>query len=323
MTIYHTAYQTTACADFRMESTVNAVLEAKVRDPLIVADGVAYVDASNGAQGEIKAFRHALYIQKHTSAKDWHGAAQTNPLDPFLAMDVRPAGRFDAQSGAFKITNATMYKHMVMRAALSSVWLSSGPNAFRQITPVATSIFASWIAEAIGFRYNLDPKTRIDLMILAGIFYQSNHIDGIEFDKGNEARYLAAIANALKINIAEVGRIYAQTKAIGSIEDFCQKAKTVAGNVRLENLNAGVLISLMGATWAGDNRVEITAVAMEHPPTWIALLYEALTNAALKKVGLSKIVERRQYAEGLERLGQVLKSVANESTTLVERMTRP
>jgi hypothetical protein len=319
MTIHHTAYETTACAGFRMASIVDAILEAQVRDHLTTADSVAYVDASTGASGQIKAFKHAVYIHKATNPRDWGGARADNQ-DPILAMDVRACGRFDAKTGRFKITNSTMYKNLVYRAALSSVWLTNGASAFRNITPMATSVFASWLAEAIGFRYNLDPKSKIDLMIVAGIFYQSNHVEGIEFDKGNEQRYLSAIANSIRVPVSDVARVYQQTQAINSIEEFCSKAKTVLGNVRLENLNAGVLIALMGSTWAGDNAPELTAVALEHPPTWISLVYEAATNMALKKVGLSKIVERRQYVEGIDRLAQMLRTLAPDSTALIENI---
>jgi hypothetical protein len=318
MTICHTAYNTTACAGHRMAPIVDAIQEAQVREFLSHADGVTYVDTSTGASGQIKAFKHALYIHK-TNVQDQRGS-NISAEEPILAMDVRACGRFDTTTGRFKVTNSTMYKNLIYRAALSSVWLTNGAAAFRNITPTATGIFASWLAEAISFKYALDPKAKIDLMIVAGLFYQSNHIDGVEFDKGNEARYLSAVSNALKVNVTEVNRIYQQTQAIVSIEDFCSKAKQVLGNVRLENLNHGVLIAMMSSTWSGDNAPELVAVAMEHPPTWISLVYEAATNMALRKVGLSRIVERRQYLDGLERLTQMLRTLAPESTAKIENV---
>jgi hypothetical protein len=317
MTIYNTAYQTTACANFVVQPIVSAIHEARLRDYLACADGVAYVDMSTGASGQVKAFKHPLLITKHDVASLRH--SNELKLEPFLAMDVRAAGRFDAVTNRFKVTNSTLYKNLMYRAGLTSLWLTNGATAFRSITPTALSIFAAWLGEAIGFKYALDPKAKIETMIVAGIFYQSNHVEGIEFDKGNEARYVAGIANALKVSVTDVMRIYNQTQVIGSIEDFCNKLKLVLNNVRLENLNHGVLITLMGGTWAGDNAIELTAVAMEHPPTWISLVHEAATNLALKKVGLSRIVERHQYKDGLERLASLLKSSMPETAEKVAR----
>jgi hypothetical protein len=316
MTVYNTAYNTTACNNFRMEKAVSAVQEAQIRDYMSDRDGVMYVDSNHGAQGVVPAFKHALYVSKHASSDIRHAPDARNAA--FLAMDVRAAGRYDVEKGRFKVTNGTMYKNLVYRAALTSLWLTNGPNVFRNVTPTALSIFAAWVSEAVGFRYNLDPKARIDVMVIAGIFYQSNHVEGIEFDNANENRYIALIGNALKVNVTEVMKIYNITKAISSIEDFCNKVKLYLNNVRLENLNAGMLVAMMGSTWAGDNAPELVAVALEHPPTWLSLLYEAHTNMALKKVGLSKICERRQYQDGLPKIELILKTSMPETVAMLQ-----
>jgi hypothetical protein len=57
---------------------------------------------------------------------------------------------------------------------------------------------------------------------------------------------------------------------------------------------------------------------MEHPPTWIGLLHEAYTNTAMRKVGLSKICERRQYEEGLKKLGPMFRSMMPETIAMAE-----
>ena len=318
MTVYNTAYDTTACNNYRMGKVVDAIREAEVRDWMASGDGVKFIERQDGAQGAIPAFKHALYISKHHPTEVQH--SNEMKMNPLLAMDVRAAGRVDPATGQFKVRNGTMYKNLLYRASLASLWLTSGPSAFRAVSPMAMAVFASWVSETVGFRYTLDPKARMDLMIVAAIFYQSNHLEGVEFDKNNEARYLTGIANALsafRVNVTEVARIYDITKAIGSAEEFCTKAKVVLNNVKLENFNAGVLISLMGGTWGGDNAPELCAVALEHPPTWISLLYEAHTNQAVRNVGLAKICERRQYQEGLKKLAVSLKLLAPDVTTLL------
>lgn len=324
MTVYNTAYDTTACNNSRgLAKIVNAIQEARFRDYLPVADGIVYVESTSAASNEIQAFKHALYISKHHSTEIQH--SNEMKLEPYLAMDVRAAGRYNRGIGSgdmvaadsFKITNSTLYKNLVLRAALTGLWLSNGPNAFRSITPTAMAVYASWISETVSFRYSLDPQAKIELMILAAIFYTSNHVEGIEFDKAGEGRYLSSIANALRVGVADVARIYDVTKVIGSLEEFCVKTKAFLGNVRLENLSAGIMVALMGGTWGGDNAPELTAVALEHPPTWISLLFEAYTNTAMRKVGLSKICERRQYQDGLSKLAMVIKTLAPESVGLL------
>lgn len=317
MTVFNTAYDTTACNNYRMAKVVDAVQEAQVRDYMTRADGVLYVEHNQGAQGAVPAFKHPLYISKEHVTEIQH--SNEMKLNPMLAMDVRAAGRFDVSTGTFRVKNSTMYKAQCYRAALTSLWLSNGPNAFRSVAPTALAIYATWVAEAVGFRYQLDPKAKLELQIIAAIFYQSNHVEGLAFDKNLEARMLSGIATALRQNVTDVARIYDQTQAIGSIEEFCTKSRIVLDNVRLEALNKGVLVQLMGSTWGGDGATELCAVALEHPPTWIALLYEAFTNQILRKVGLAQICLRKSYKEGLENLVTGLKFMAPETTDMIQR----
>lgn len=315
MSVHNTAYNTTACANFRMEKVVEAVREAQVRDYLSNQDGVVYIYNGSGAQGAVPAFKHALFVSKRNSSDIRHSPDAR--LEPFLAMDIRTAGRIDRENGTFKITNSTLYKNLLYRGALTAIWLSNGPNAFRSVTPLAMSIFASWISEAVGFRFHLDAKARLDIMTLAGIFYQSNHLEGVEFDKANENRHIASIANALKLNVTDVMKMYNITKAITSMEDFCNKVKMVLSDVRLENFNAGLLVLIMQGTWTNEGN-ELVAVALEHPPTWLAVLYEAYTNLALKKIGLAKICcERRQYQGGDEKIELVFKANAPDTDRML------
>lgn len=313
MTVYNTAYDTTACRNYQMQKAVHAIQQAYIMEFVPSADSVMFVENSKGAMSIVPAFKHALYVSKFDSSDLRHSNEMR--LQPFLAMDVRTCGSVDKITGKFKVTNSTMYKHTVYRAGLTSLWLSQGANAFRAHLPVATGLFATWIAETLAFQYNLDPKAKIDLMVLAGIFYASNHVEGLEFDKAIESRVMAQINTALKgyATFEQVEQVYAVTKVITSVDDFCNKAKEYLGNVRLENLNAGTLVTYMGGTWAGSDRFELTAVALEHPPTWLALIHEAYSNTAIRKVGLSKICERRQFQDGLKNLDSAMRHMVPDS----------
>lgn len=308
MSVYNTAYETTACANFRMERTVEAIKEARLRDWLPHTDSVLRIEATTGASSAIPAFNHPLYIGAHDL--NILKSSPDQQLEAFLAVDVRPTGRYDSIQGRFNVTNSTAYMGRMYRAALTGIWLTQGPNAVRSITPMAMGVYATWVAEAIGFRYNLDPKARYDLTILAAIFYASNHVDGAEFEKSQENRQIAGIANALKFNITDVEVAYNNVKLISSVEDFCGKVKSYLNNVRMVDFNAGVFLAIMYSTWFGDNSKENVAVALEHPPTWISLLFEAFTNTMMKKTAIARICERRQYKDGLEQMVRTLRTLA-------------
>lgn len=321
MTIHKTAYSTTICDGFRMERTLDAIREANIREYMQPFDSCIALRTTRGAIGAVPAFNHPIYLgegQRHTI---------DNHNGPLLAVDLRPACRTDRRAGQimssseeFSVINTTLYKARLYRGALNSVWIQQGPAALRSITPMAMSVFASWVSETLGRRYGLDPRTQYDLMILAAIFYSSNHVDGLEFDKMVENRQLAAISTSLKVSVEDVIKAYDTTKLILSTEDFCNKVKNYLNNIRLEELNTAILVQLMAGTWYGDNAPENAAVALEHPPTWLALLLEAYTNTAMKRSNIARICERRQYHEGLEQLVRAVKALAPDTTQEVSKL---
>ena len=54
----------------------------------------------------------------------------------------------------------------------------------------------------------------------------------------------------------------------------------------------------MGNTWFGANAKEILAVALEHPPTWLSLVYIALKERSYKNTSLAKIALRYALNKG-------------------------
>jgi hypothetical protein len=312
--IYNTAYDTTACQGFRMGPIVDAVTEANLREYVHAVDSCLLVQSMRGASSAIPAFNHPLYIGKKDAAHlmpngDWK---QGN----FLAIDLRACGSWNEDTNEFTVKNSMLYKTKLWRAALTGIWLEQGPESVRNMTGMACSVFASWISESISRRYGLDAKTQYDLMILSGLFYMSNHVNGMEFESAKENRYLSSIATSLRVQLKDVIDLYDRVKLIHSVDDFCKKASTELGNIRLSELNAGVLTLIMKNTWYGDNNAESILVAMEHPPTWLSILLESYTNTAMRKTAIFKLTDQRQYKDGLEMLVRAVKSMAPQTAAL-------
>lgn len=315
MTVYNTAYDTTACSVYNTKKIVDQIAEARLRDWVPASDGLLLIQSSKGVQGQVPAFNHPVYIGTH-GAEHLRVSAELQ-LDAFIAIDVRPAGRMEINpgegavlgSGKYKVVNETIYKSRMYRGGLTKLWIAQGSKMLRNMAPVALPIYATWLTEAMSFRWQLDPKTKYDLLILAGLFYMSNHVSGLEFENSDtERRMLAWVAHGLKLHLPDVLDMYKKSGIITSTADFCAKAIAITDNIRLKELNAGVLIATVGSTWNGDNKVENLAVALEHPPTWIGICLEAYTNKMLRQATISSICERRQFQEGLKQLLQNAKT---------------
>lgn len=96
------------------------------------------------------------------------------------------------------------------------------------------------------------------------------------------------------------------------IKDFCAQVKEITENNRLQAFEEGILVNLLIASWFGTNAREMIAVALEHPPTWIALVYAAFTEKSYKNTVISKIAYRYLGSKGENDFVRSLVSLINE-----------
>jgi hypothetical protein len=229
--------------------------------------------------------------------------------EKLLAIDVRPFGSFDRVKGAFAVRNSIEYGLLLRRAQLNDIWVNEDPALLRDVSPVAMSLFASWVSENVARRFALDPREQLNLAILAAFHYLSLFTDASFLDDATRMKMATQISRGMRCSAEDVLSVLDdQTRPSHSIVDFCAAAGGATGSVRLQGFNPGVLISIIKGTWFGVNAQEMLAVALEHPPTWLALLMAAHVERTYKNSGLAKLVERQAHKEPNK---QFLRAVLN------------
>lgn len=289
MTPYKTAYDTMACQGFVMRKTVEALQEGYIKGWLGHVPGansqIVQVTGAQLSDTAIPAFAHPILFD------DSH-------KHPVLAVDVRAFGRINPQTQDFVVRNEAEYKLAIARAKLNWLWLST-PGLLRDVSPLPLQIFASAISESVSRRYALNPGEQMKLALLAGVFYQSLFQVPGEIDEDAKVRLAQSLSRQLRVRGDEVLTMVDQhiPNWIYSVASFCTLAPVVTGSVRLEELSVGVLYSIMGGSWYGTNAKETLAVALEHPPTWLAIVLAALQERTFKNSGIARITERSSYRE--------------------------
>lgn len=301
MSVKKTAYDTTACAGFVMNKTAQALQEAAIKGWLAPLSGGSPILAVNGTAGSdiaIPAFAHPLLVD------DTH-------KQPQLVVDMRAFGRMDSRTGEFRVRNPIEYGLATARARLNWIWVQPGKQSLlRDVSPLGLQVFSTWIAEAITRRFGLDPAEQLRLSIYAAVLYLSNFIDNHGSDTMSEqdkVRITSLISRTLRIKAEDTLKVLDTDIVSGEvvrgggcpvIANAIQFCSIVSGvSVRLQGLNAGVLFSILGGTWFGTNAKETAAVALEHPPTWLAILLAAVNERSFKNSGITKITERSGFRD--------------------------
>lgn len=190
------------------------------------------------------------------------------------------------------IKNRTEYNFAKTRAVLNLVWLNHGVDEMKNTLSFAGTVFSTWIAEAISKVYALDYSDQLKIQVLASFYYQSLFIDNRLIDEDTRQKMAIHTIKATRADAKFVFSIFDQIEAIDSINDFCKYVQKITENVRLQSFNFAMLLTMIRNSWYGINSKEIVSVALEHPPTWIAIVYTALSEKTYKTSMIYRIAER-------------------------------
>ena len=282
MTITATAYQTNPCKDYLMKRTETEVQGAFLRNSLVrLRENVWAIppEAYDPTTAMIPVFNYPIIIE-HRNEK--HSVVDLRDLLVYDNGQLRPR----------------KYDELTARALIGQLALEWANGSYLRLfnfNQMPMAIFASWIGEVIAKRFYLDPKSQLSVSILAAIYYV-NMFEENGVDSGSKgAETVMIISRACGYKPGDVEDLVRTYPSLNSLADFCQACKDYTQDIHLNDLNLLTLQGTVAGYWYGNAGREAIAVALEYPPMWLALIFQALTDRSFKKAGLTTIVERNSY----------------------------
>ncbi len=136
------------------------------------------------------------------------------------------------------------------------------------------------------------------------MYYQCLFTDQGLADENDRQKIAFAASKATRAPIEEIFKIIDQivenldVNPFANINDFCNAVKTIVENERMQMFNAGILVTVVANTWFGVNSREVTPCALEHPPTWLALVFTSFNEKSFKNSNISMISKRYAANKG-------------------------
>jgi len=208
-----------------------------------------------------------------------------------LRLYLRKDGNINDING--NIRNITEYNFSKSRAILSMLWASGEYDRIKNSLKLASSVFSTWISDAISKTYALDPRDQLILTIITNFYYQSLFSDKKEFDENDKQRMAIHTINATKAPADFVFKVFDQITTMSGAEDYCKTVIEILANIKLEKFNLASLLTIVNNSWYGTNAKQILSVAIEHPPTWIAIVFSSLNERTYKNSLICKIAEKQ------------------------------
>lgn len=290
MSIFKDSYQTTVGSAFVTKQIEFAIKESIIKDGLdkvnlnvnITGDyKPIFITGSLSNEVDIPMFTHPITIINFQ---------QKNYLCTDLRLFVKKNTPIDAIESGVK--NNTEFNFSKSRSILNLIWLNDGVNRVKNNLPFAGTVFSAWISETIAKTYALDFKDQTTLAIITSYYYQTLFTDESVFDENTIQKMAAHTIKATKAPANYVFSVFDRIKPMSNINDYCECVANLVENVRLEGFNLAMLLTIVKNSWYGTNAKEIISVALEHPPTWCAIVYTALNERTFKSSMIYRIAER-------------------------------
>lgn len=287
-----TAYNTTLGMAIPTKPIEDAIREVLVTTPLsktklnFRSNGngwyePAFITGAYDQDAKVPLFTHPISIQTHKGEK-----YLVTDLRLFLTKDPDPE---NIQRSVRSLTDFNLAK---AKALLTMKWLNGDMDEMRIGMSFAGDVFSGWIAESISKSYQLDFQDLSRIKILALVYYYLLFSEE-EFRPNDVNRDIVMhVVKSTKLPAETVYAVVEKIENLNTIADLCRNIVTVCENVRLKDFNLAMLLTIVGNSWYGANAKENIAVALEHPPTWIAIVYTALTERLFKTSKVYSLAEQ-------------------------------
>lgn len=290
MTIYKDCYETTVGSVLDTKRIVTAIKESMIKDSLghvslnVRNEGgfkPVFVTGSTSSESDIPLFTHPITILNFQH-------------NHFICSDLRLFVRKDTPLDMIEefVKNRTEMNFVKSRTIVSLHWAAGGALKLRNNLQFAGVVYAAWLSESISKTYSLDFKDQTLISILSSMFYQSLFTEHSSFDEETRQKMAVHTIKATNAPSQLVFEVFDKVQKLSGIEDYCQAVSLVSENVRLRDFNLAMLLTIVKNSWYGLNAKEIISVALEHPPTWTAIVYTALSERTYKTSLIYRVAER-------------------------------
>lgn len=288
--IFADSYQTTMGSVTDTRPIVSAIRES------IIADGIDKFTLGVSPMGNI----HPVFITGFFDSEEkirlfTHPISVFNFKDKdYLCTDLRLFVKKGTHPGDIisGVRNHTEFDFAKSRAMINMRWLAGGYGAIRNSLGFAANVYSTWLAQVIARAFALDYKDQTVVMLVTFAFYRSLFENEFEFSEDNIQALALNAATAMKIPTELCFEVLEKLEPMKDVHDMCAQISKNLENLRPERFNPAVLLNLIANNWYGQGAKEILSVSLEHPPTWVSIVYTALKQRTYKNSTIYQVAER-------------------------------
>lgn len=278
-------YSTLAAGHYPLQTIKAQLAKALTQGELcydnqLTGDKVALVVGAKDATCDVSPFSHPIEFESAGGEK-------------WIAIDIRlVAGMRQSVEESFTVRNRSEYGLLVRRAILQKAWSAGAYDDLRNISPLTVAVFARWIPSTLSRRFGIDPSVELDLSIITAFYFLCLFEADTHIDEAERSRFIAQVSRAVNTNYERCEQVLREVPHMGTLVEYCRVVREAGLSTRLERYEPAVILPLLTGSWFGNQTREFVAVSLEHPPTFLTLIYSAIADRTYYQTKLATLVNR-------------------------------
>lgn len=231
--------------------------------------------------------------------------------NPTLVIDGRPYMRYDLRNDTYRLTATSDYAFMCARVALTLGVLDEGVAQLGRLGDLTAKTFVRWITLTLARKYNLPLEQQLSLMVITAYYYFGLVDPSNTEDEEARIRLAPQVARVTGAPATAVLDIAARIdRPAYDANAFTQQITTKTGSLRFNDFKFIDLWTMLNTSWIGSGNVkETVGVALEHVPTWVAMVFSSLAERSYRRTVITQRAEsagrtsdRQQFVTLVQRL---------------------
>ena len=287
-------YDTTACKYYNMKNVLTSFERAKITDSDSFSGRLDPEPVSEDWEhlfyfitpkhDEIPQFNHPYII--HDDNKDSRSVSSS-----YILVDVRPYV-LKSDAGIYSVKNRTDFNSLISRAMLTYNWIVGEKSDFLSSSDFHIKMFVNWVGSTVGRVRTLEPETQHTVNKIIALYY-------VNLFKSNEYNNSDLQLICSKKASVSLGMNYEELLALANDIDFdllrsanglAHYLSELSNTTLLANITVPVLFNYIATSWIGTTGKELSAISLEHPPTFMSLLEAAIKDRTMGKTQLGRVV---------------------------------
>lgn len=292
-------YATTIAKAYKADRIANTVKRADIENPLPALT----TPAGNQIQD-------AFFVPPTDNYSDVPGFTQFvnigNANQPKWVIDARPYMSWNRRTDSYRLVASNDYSFQCMRLVLTQILANDDGSFFHRMGDIPVKTFVRWISLALAQRFGLALEYQARVGIVCAYYYHTQLQDDLELTQADRQRLAPQIARVTSVPTQTILEVVDQMGNLRDGEDLATAIRVCSGTVGLSQLKFIDLYTLVANSWIGVNAREHVGVALEHMPTFVAMVYAAAGERSYRKTMMSRRVETTGRSHELTRFADQL-----------------